>query len=322
MQTGLVQQTESSNMATLARRAKQRSIDSIPANTRRAFASDWAAFTTWCASEGVAALPATDDTVTAYAEHLAGRGLKVATIRRAFTTINKAHKTARVYSPTESAEVQEVLKGIVRTLGSASTRKAAATDGTVKAMVAALPDTLTGKRDRALILLGFAGALRRSELVAVHVEDVTFLPDGSADLYLPKSKTDQEGKGATLAIRRGSNGPDTCPVRSLRAWIDAAGITEGAVFRSVRRGGHVTADQLRSGSVAEIIKGAASAAGMEPEAYSGHSLRRGWITTVAKAGAIERSIMAHSRHIRVETCRAYIEDARRHDNEALGMTSL
>ena len=321
MQTGLVQ-TENSAMADLVRAARRRTAESIPANTRRAYTADWAAFSAWCSSRSVSALPATEETVLAYAEALADAGRKVATIRRHLTSIGKAHSVAKVYSPTGSAEVREALRGIARTMGSAALRKTAATDATLKALLATLPDTLAGQRDRALLLLGFAGALRRSELVAVRVEDLTFRPDGHADLTLPRSKTDQEGKGAVVAIRRGSNGPETCPVRALRAWIDAAGIAEGPVFRSLRRGGHVTAEQLRPGSVADVIKAAAEAAGLDPRAYSGHSLRRGWITTVARAGAQERHIMQHSRHSRVETCRAYIEDARRHDNEALGMTDL
>jgi integrase len=148
-------------------------------------------------------------------------------------------------------------------------------------MVAASPDTLTGKRDRALILLGFAGAFRRSELVALDVSDIEET-DAGLRVTIRQSKTDQEGEGAVIAIARGAI---TCPVRALRDWLDEADIESGALFRSVNKAGVVASARLTDRSVANIVKAMAGNVGLDASAFSAHSLRSGFLTSAASNGA-------------------------------------
>ena len=149
----------------------------------------------------------------------------------------------------------------------------------IKAMVAASPDTLAGKRDRALVLLGFAGAFRRSELVALRVADVDESQAGLR-VIVRHSKTDQEGEGATVAIARGAV---VCPVKALQEWLEAAGISSGPVFRAVSKSGAVAEAGLSDRSVANIVKAMVGAVGLDATAFSGHSLRSGFLTSAATA---------------------------------------
>jgi site-specific recombinase XerD len=171
--------------------------------------------------------------------------------------------------------------------------------------LAADPD-LKGLRDRALLLFGFAGAFRRSEIVALDCEDLE-ATDLGFKVTIRHSKTDQEGLGQTIAIVRGSV---ACPVRALRAWLDAAGITTGPIFRSVRRDGHV-GDRLAPQSVAQIVKGYAERAGFDPVLFAGHSLRAGFLTSAAKRGASVFKMMDQSRHRSVETLRGVMPKSSR-----------
>ncbi len=177
----------------------------------------------------------------------------------------------------------------------------------LKAMLQALPEGLLGVRDRALLLVGFAGAFRRSELVSLDVADLSFTSDG-LEVTLKRSKTDQEGQGRRIGIPFGSS-PHTCPVRSLRAWLDGAGIADGPVFRDVSRRGRVGAVRLSDKAVARLVKRAARAAGLDPARFSGHSLRAGLATSAAKAGKTERAIMAQTGHKSEKMVRRYIRDA-------------
>jgi integrase len=174
-------------------------------------------------------------------------------------------------------------------------------------MLATLPEGLLGTRDRALLLIGFAGAFRRSELVGLNVEDASFTGDGLV-VTLPRSKTDQEGEGRKVGIPYGSN-PATCPVRSLRAWIETAGITAGPLFRSVNRYGRVQPGRLSDKAVALIVKRYAQASGRDARTFSGHSLRVGLVTAAAMAGASERAIMNQTGHRSTVMVRRYIRDA-------------
>ena len=163
---------------------------------------------------------------------------------------------------------------------------------------------LTDLRDRALLLLGFAGAFRRSELVALDLADIEQVPEGLR-VTIRRGKTDQEGRGAVIAIVRGDL---ACPVASLQAWLEAAEITDGAIFRSIRRGGHVQAERLTDRSVANIVKAHAERVGMDPALFSGHSLRAGFLTSAAKRGASLFKMMATSRHRSTETLAGYVRD--------------
>ena len=165
-------------------------------------------------------------------------------------------------------------------------------------------DGLKGIRDRALLLLGFAGAFRRSELVALDCEDIEESETG-LKIRIKFSKTDQEGEGATIAIVRGSI---ACPVEALKAWRDAAGITTGPVFCSIRKGGKVGA-RLSAQSVADVVKAHAENVGLDPALFAGHSLRAGFLTSAAKRGASIFKMMDQSRHRSVDTLRGYVRDA-------------
>jgi site-specific recombinase XerD len=164
--------------------------------------------------------------------------------------------------------------------------------------------TVTTLRDRALLLLGFAGAFRRSELVALNVADVEEVPEGLR-VTIHRSKTDQEGAGKTIAIVRGEV---ACPVAALRDWLRAADIAEGPVFRSIRRGGHVQDERLTDRSVANIVKSHAARAGLDPALFSGHSLRAGFLTSAAKRGASIFKMMATSRHRSTASLVGYVRD--------------
>ena len=172
-------------------------------------------------------------------------------------------------------------------------------------MLALCPDTLTGKRDRALLALGFAGAFRRSELVALQVEDLVETPDGLRVL-IRRSKTDQEGQGAEVAILRGCR---LRPVEAVQAWLAAAEICTGPVFRSVAKGGRVQAVPLSAFSAAQIVKTYAERAGLDPVQFAGHSLRSGFLTSAAEAGASVFKMMEVSRHKSVDTLRSYVRRA-------------
>lgn len=273
-------------------------------NTLRAYRSDWLDFDTWCQAHGLEALPATDKTVALYLTEAADR-MKTSTMQRRLSAIAQAHKAAGHESPTKG-RVAMVWQGIRRAKGTAQKGKAPARTQEVRAMVATCGDGLLHARDRALLLLGFAGAFRRSELVGLDVADLDFGADGLT-VTLRRSKTDQEGAGQKVGIPYGST-PQTCPVRNLRAWLDAASITSGPVFRSVNRWEQVSAARLTGRAVALIVKRCAEAAGLDPAQYAGHSLRAGLATAAAEAGVSERTIMAQTRHKSLPMVRRYIRD--------------
>ena len=273
--------------------------------TRRAYRSDFAIFTAWCGARGVASLPATPQTVQVFLASQAIGKTKASTLGRRVAAIRYAHKLAGIESPTNSELVKAELRGIRRTIGAAPEQKDPATADRVVSMVAAIPDALAGLRDRALLLLGFAGAFRRSELVALTVADLTEAPGGMR-VMIRRSKSDQEGAGQEIAIPAGGK---LRAVDAVRAWLAAAGITEGPVFRSVNRGGRVLPGALTDRSVALIVKAYAERAGLDPAVYAGHSLRSGFLTSAAENGANMFKMMEVSRHKSVDTLRGYVRRA-------------
>jgi integrase len=202
--------------------------------------------------------------------------------------------------------VKNTLKGIRRTLGTATAQKAPTLTDDIRAMVDACDAGLIGARDRALVLLGFAGAFRRSELVGLDIADCAFGKDGLT-ITLRRSKTDQDGAGRKIGIPYGSN-PETCPVRTIQAWIEQAALSSGALFRPINRHGQVQAGRLSGIDVARVVKKLALRAGRDATAYAGHSLRAGHATSAAIAGASERSIMRQTGHRSVQMVRRYIRD--------------
>ncbi|MEO8597320.1 MAG: site-specific integrase [Candidatus Solibacter sp.] len=202
--------------------------------------------------------------------------------------------------------MRNTFKGIKRTLGTAPVQKVAALTEDVRAMIEATDEGIIGARDRAMVLLGFAGAFRRSELVSFDVGDCIFGRDGLT-VNLRKSKTDQDGQGRKIGIPFGSY-PQTCPVRVIHEWLELAGITTGPLLRSINRHGQVKAGRMAGLEVARVIKKLVGRAGLDPAKYAGHSLRAGHATSAAIAGASERSIMNQTGHRSVQMVRRYIRD--------------
>jgi integrase len=257
--------------------------------------------------------------VASYIAECAG-SLKVGSIQRRLNAISEAHKATGMESPTHHPIVANTMKGIRRTKGTAPAQKAAALTDDIRAMVDATDTGLIGFRDRALILLGFAGAFRRSELVKLDVEDCAFGKDGLT-VTLRRSKIDQTGKGRKIGIPYGSN-PDTCPVRNVQSWIEAAGITAGALFRSLNRHGQTQQSRLSGIDVARVVKKLAERAGLDPAKYAGHSLRAGHATSASIAGASERSIMKQTGHRSVQMVRRYIREGNLFRENSAGKLGL
>ena len=275
------------------------------AGTRRAYRSDFRIFSTWCSDRDLSAVPATADTVAAFLAAEADAGVKTSTIGRRLAAISYAHELADAPSPTETSLVRVTMRGIRRTIGGARIKKAPATAECIGRMVAQIPEGLAGKRDRALLLLGFACALRRSELVALDVADLEHVPDGLL-VTIRRSKTDQEAVGATIPVPSGGR---LQVAEMLSAWLHAAGITSGAIFRAIDRNGHLRASRLSAGTVAAIVKAYAGRAGMDAATFAGHSLRRGFLTTAAHHKAALFKMQRISRHKSADNLLGYIEDA-------------
>ena len=276
-------------------------------NSRRAYRSDWHHFESWCHSHDLFYLPAAPETVAFYLSALAADH-KPSSLQRKLTSITKAHQAAGFPTPAsmQNAIVGETMKGIRRTLGTAQSGKEPLVTTDILKMLNALGEGLLNCRDRALLLVGFAGGFRRSELVNLDVEDITETADGLV-VQVRRSKTDPEAKGMTVALPYGSVAA-TCPVRSYREWITAGGIKTGPAFRSVDRHGRVCSGRMNAGSVARLIKRTTEAAGLDPASYAGHSLRAGFATQAFLNGAAEVSIMRQTRHKSLNTLRKYIRD--------------
>lgn len=275
---------------------------SVPDSTQRAYRADWALFSEFCRRARVPSLPASPQIVALFVAERA-RSVRPATIRRALAAIAKMHSVAGHPSPTTAEPVPSAVRGVERLQGTRPAAKAPADHSTVERLVAACPTgTLRGLRDRAILLLGYAGAFRRSELVALRAEDLTFREEGVAVL-LRRSKTDQTGEGLVKAIPYAA-GP-LCAARAVKAWLAAAQITSGPVFRGLHRNGSVLARPLSDQMVALVIKAAAAKAGLDPERLSGHSLRAGHVTEARARGVTDAETMATTGHKRVETLNMY-----------------
>ncbi|MCJ2068309.1 site-specific integrase [Methylobacterium sp. J-030] len=282
--------------------AKAFAVSARSERTAEAYRGAFTAFRAWCAVNGVSTeLPASVEATVAYLSHMASTGRKPATIRLHVAAIAAAHKAKGFEPPTNNEVAKATVKGIRRTLGTKPNRKAPVTADAMKRMLRKVPADLMGRRDRALLLIGFAAALRRSELVALQVSDLEWADEGVI-VTIPRSKTDQEGAGHTVAIPSGSK---LKPVEALEAWLKAAGIAEGPVFRSIAKGGRISPHGLTPQSVAAVVKSRAEAAGLDPAIFSGHSLRAGFVTSALAAGADVLKVMDVTRHRSVDTLKVY-----------------
>lgn len=257
---------------------------SLSASSKRAYAASWSDFSAWAEAHRVGALPAQPESVALY---LADRSstLKVASLAKALSAIAYVHKSVlgTIDAPTRHPLVLATFKGIRRTIGTAQQMKDPLCSPEIRRIVAACPDNLAGLRDKALVLLSFAGAFRRSESAALTVEDLTFCPGGLI-INLRRSKADQEAAGRTVAIPRGKE-ESTCPVRSLLTYMDTAGIRSGAIFRKIDQVGRVSPSGLHKDSIGRLVKGIAARGGLTNlDAIAGHSLRSGCVTECARNG--------------------------------------
>ncbi len=277
-------------------------------STLRAYRSDWQHFVAWCDGRRASALPAAPETVALYMVALAETH-RPATLTRRLTSIAKAHATAGHANPatTQHAVVAETLQGIRRTLGTAQPGKIPLLTADLIQVLAHLPSGLAGLRDRALLLVGYTGALRRSELAALTVDDLLWVPEGAV-LTLRRSKTDQAGQGRKIAIPRGAHAA-TCPITALSRWFEAAAIVSGPLFREVDRHGKVSELGLHRDSIGAILKRSVKRAGFDPAGFAGHSLRAGFATQAARNGASAFDIMRQTGHRSITTVSRYVRDA-------------
>ncbi len=297
-------------LAELEGRAERYFRSARAPNTIKAYRHDVSDFEVWCKVDagGLPPLPAAPATVALYLADLAGRGLKASTIRRRIASIAQLHQEANAEDPTKTKAVKNTYRGIVREIGSYQEGKAPMLGPTVRRVLSAFAreDGTAAKRDRAILLLGLAGGYRVGELASLLVEDVEF-EDAGAVVLLRGSKTDQQQAGAFKGIPHGRH-PETCPVTHLRAWIGELtknGRHAGPLFCAVGRYGNLRKGAMAADSVSRVVSKRASAAGLDPTRYTGHSLRAGLVTGASEGGASDRTIMDQSKHSNLATVNRY-----------------
>ncbi|MBN9560518.1 MAG: site-specific integrase [Alphaproteobacteria bacterium] len=293
----------------LARSQVYQSAADAP-STLRAYKADLANFKAWCLERKLDPMPATPEIVGAYLAD-AGRGYALSTLRRRVAAIARAHRIAKQPLDTRHPAIRETLRGIARTHGEPPRRSAALATAEIRRLSMVCGTDTAGIRDRALFLIGFAGALRRSELVGLDVEHVTWTKEGLR-LLIVRSKTDKEGAGAEIGIPHGQ-AAETCPVAALRLWLEEAEIKTGPIFRKVDRWGAVHTRRLDPDAVRQILKKRAAQAkirGTIWEPVTPHGMRAGFVTTAYKNGVSDEEIMGHTRHRSLATMRSYVRRAK------------
>lgn len=305
------------SLVPLAFRAAEIARKARSANTRRAYVSDWADFRVWCDARVMASLPAEPETVILYLTELSAR-LKASTLARRVATISQAHQAAGLEWPSSIRLFLRALRREKAEQGSIERGKRAILGPELRVMLEAIPMTTLGLRDRALLLVGYLGAFRRSELVGLDVEHIEIVDSGLI-VHLHRSKTDPEGKGEKRGIPRSAD-EGVCPVRVLTQWLEKALIQRGPVFRTVTRSGRIGGRRLSDRAVARAVKRYAAAALLDGSQLAGHSLRAGLATSAAMAGKSERAIMQQTGHKSVSMVRRYIRDGNLfRDNAAEGL---
>ncbi len=276
------------------------------ANTLRAYRSDWIHYASWCEAHGFVCAPAAPETVGAYLADMATT-LSPATLRRRLAAIGKMHRYNTLpWDPADQA-IQRPLRGILRAHAQAPRQARALSLDHLRALLQTCDLSARGRRDRLLLLLGFSGALRRSEIVDLQVTDLLVTQTGIM-LTISRSKTDATGKGATLGLPRGRT-PQTCPVTAFESWQAVALRKAGPLFRRISVAGRVAETALRPYAVQRILTRRAEAAGIPLDQLSPHALRVGFITEAYERGIRDEDIMAHTRHRDLRTMRGYVRRA-------------
>ena len=274
-------------------------------NTLRAYQSDFKDFSAFCAKNGLSSIPTQPKVIAIYITHLS-KSSKFSTLKRRIASISVIHKLKGHYLDTKHPIIMENLHGIKRTLGSRQKAKKPILINDLKLIIKAIDEEKI--RDKALILLGFAGGFRRSELVSIEYEDLEFVSEG-VKIFVRRSKTDQSGEGMTKAIPYFGNS-EYCPVVSIQKWLEESKVKSGKIF------------EMSDKNVALIIKKYTALAGLDHKKYSGHSLRSGFATSTAELGAEERSIMAMTGHKTTQMVRRYIKEANLFKNNALNKIKI
>ena len=289
---------------------------SISKNTARAYKSDWLDFKKFCKYKGFQDLPAKYETIGEYLVYCADTlNLRPSTISRRIAAIVRTHRDNKHPLDTKHKYIRPTLQGIKRIKGSRQVgSKALLTEDIKKIIDAISVDNIRTLRDKSLILLGFIGAFRRSELVNINLEDVEETIEGLI-IHIKASKTDQEAIGRKVGIPYSKNN-FYCPVISFRRWIEAAKIKNGPLYRKINKSNNIQENKLSDRTVALIIKNLLTNAGIDPTRYAGHSLRSGFATSSAFAGADEKEIMKTTGHKSVQMVHRYIQDANLFKNNA------
>ena len=287
-------------------------------NTIRAYRSDFKDFGIFCARHGFDSLPSEPKIVSLYLTHLS-KNSKISTIRRRLVSISIVHRLKGHYLDTKHPIIIENLMGIRRVKGSAQKGKKPLLISHLKLLINVINEQKTEEikkaRDKAIILIGFGGGFRRTELISIDHDDLEFVTEG-LKIMIKRSKTDQYGEGMVKGLPYFIN-EIYCPVLSLKKWLDLSKIKSGPIFRRFAKGASLTTNRLTDQSVVILIKNYLNLAGIENSNYSGHSLRSGFATVAAESGADERSIMAMTGHKSTQMVRRYIREANIFKNNAL-----
>ena len=292
-------------------------------NTLRAYKSDFRDFGAFCAKHGFNSIPTEPKVVSLYLTHLSNNS-KISTLRRRLVSIGMVHKLKGHYLDTKHPVIIENLMGIKRKKGSIQTGKKPILINHLKQIINVIDQQKIEKikklRNRTLILIGFGGGFRRTELISINLEDLDFVEEG-VKITLRRSKTDQFGEGLVKGLPYFTN-EKYCPVTSLKNWINLSKIKTGPIFRRFAKSSILTGHRLTDQSVVLIIKDCLKKAGIENENFSGHSLRSGFATVAAESGADERSIMAMTGHKTTQMVRRYIREANIFKNNALSKIKI
>ena len=288
-------------------------------NTIRAYKSDFKDFSLFCVQNGFKSLPSEPKVISLYLTHLSTNSSKMSTLKRRLVSIGVIHKVKGHYLDTKHPTIIENLMGIKRRKGSIQKGKKPILINDLKLIIKAIDDESNEEikklRDKSIVLIGFSGGFRRSEIVSLDIEDLDFVSEG-LKITIRKSKTDQFGEGSLKALPYFNN-QEYCPVINLKKWIKISKIENGALFRRFNKGSKLSEKRLTDQSVALLIKEYLNLAGIDNKNYSGHSLRSGFATASAESGADERSIMTMTGHKSTEMVRRYIKEANLFKNNAL-----